>query len=215
MGKDNGGGDDRIVRSVEKGDHDEGLSPMDPPDAYAPPGAGQSVPYEDMHPVLRRYRDEHATYLRELETFEGVLTTLQAHRPDHAANKALGHFFRFVETEVLPHNRREEKELFPLLAQRLLESGEHSQGPKPTTGVDILETDHLSLLQQSAVVLNFLHLVDRLPDQRSQRVVIDAAIQQGRALVTDLRLHIFREDDVMFSLAHRLITAEEFDRIGG
>ncbi len=207
-------GDDPIIRNVEKGDHFEDLSPMDPPDAYSPPGAGQSVPYEEMHPVLRELRDEHTSYLGELDAFEQVLPQLTDRGPDLAANKALGRFFRILETEVLPHNRREERELFPLLAERLIESGEHSKGPQPTTGVDILETDHVSLLQQSAVVLNLLRLVERLPDPASQQVVLQAAAEQGKTLAADLRLHIFREDEVILSLAHKLITTAEFDRMG-
>ena len=47
---------DIVKKNSSKGDHIEELSPMDPPSAYEPPGVGQSVPYEDMHPYLQRLR---------------------------------------------------------------------------------------------------------------------------------------------------------------
>ncbi len=204
---------DRIRRKVEKGDHEEGLSPMDPPDAYAPPGEGQAVEYEDMHPLLQAFRDDHEQTVTELQAFEDALDNLRAHGPSSELHDALVKFFGFLEKVVLPHNRREEKVLFPLLGQRMIESGEHSKGPQPTTAVDILKADHLELLQLSAVMTNFFRIAPRLPDEASQHYVIDAAIRQGRTLVEQLRLHIFREDVVVFSLAQKLLNEEELDRM--
>jgi hemerythrin-like domain-containing protein len=61
--------------------------------------------------------------------------------------------------------------------------------------------------------VNFLGLVFRLPDERSGMIVLDAALEQGKNLVELLRLHVFREDNVIFSLAHRLISTAEFDEM--
>ena len=44
-------------------------------------------------------------------------------------------------------------------------------------------------------------------------IVLDAALEQGKNLVELLRLHVFREDNVVFSLAHRLIATTEFDEM--
>ncbi len=213
MGDVNSGSNDRIQRNVEKGDHEEEMSPMAPPEAYAPPGAGQSVPYADMHPLLKELRDEHEVYLRELDVFEGLLAGIRVTGIDAAAGKGLGRFFRLLEDDVLPHNRREERVLFPLLAQRLVESGEHSPGPRPTTGVDVMLADHVTLIQQSAVALGFLRIADRLSDEGSKQIVIDEATKLGLKFASDLRLHIFREDEVIFALAHQLITPEELDQL--
>jgi len=218
---------DRICRDVEKGDHEEEVSPMDPPDAFAPPGEDQSVPYAEMHPLLQAFRDEHELCVIELDAFEAALDSLRQGgvalsaddgasdgANDGAAHDALSKFFGFLERVVLPHNRREEKVLFPLLGRRLVESGEHSKGPRPTTAVDVLLAEHLELLQLSAVMTNFFRIAPRLPDEASRHYVIDAAIRQGRILVEQLRLHIFREDVVVFSLAHKLLSKEELDRMG-
>ncbi len=186
---------------------------MDPPDAYAPPGEDQSVPYEQMHPILREYRDEHNAAIPQLDAFDEALVRMKEHGMDPEANVAIGRFFGFMAREILPHNRREERVLFPLLNERLLESGEHSQGRDKTTAIDVLEGDHVELVQMSAVVFNFFGLAARLVDAPSKKFVLDAAMQQAKELVDLLRLHIFREDEVVFALAHKLITAEEFDRM--
>lgn len=44
-------------------------------------------------------------------------------------------------------------------------------------------------------------------------IVPDAALEQGENLVELLQLHVFREDNVVFSLAHRLISKTEFDEM--
>jgi hemerythrin-like domain-containing protein len=94
-----------------------------------------------------------------------------------------------------------------------LESGEHSQGNEPTTGVDVLEADHMMFIQLSAAMFSLFGVSGYLNDQPSQRIVIEQGIQQGVALVEKLRLHIFREDEVIFSLAQNRISSEEFDRM--
>jgi len=204
---------DPLKRTVEKGLRDEGLSPMSPPDAYAPPGADQSVPYDQMHPVLQALRDEHESAKEAVQGFEDALIALQKDGIRREADAALRAFFEAIDENVIPHNRKEEKILFPLLAQRLLENGEHSKGADRHTAVDMLESDHLEIVQLSAVVLNFFALAGRLPDENSRLLVFDAAIEQGKALVELLRLHIFREDTVVFSLAHKYITVDEFDQL--
>ncbi len=189
------------------------VSPFTPPDAYAPPGHGLSVPSEELHPFLRAFHEEHQRFVSELDAAEQTLNDVQQHGPSRAADEALGRFFKCLETEVLPHNRREEEVFFPLMAAKLKEAGEHSGGDEATTGIDILRADHLHVVQLSAVMLNFFGIAGHLPDKASRRMVIEAGIRQGKALVEILRLHIFREDEVLFSLAHTLLSEEELDQL--
>lgn len=202
---------DPLKRNAVKGDHEEEPSPMDPPDAYKPPGEGLGVGYEDMHPFLQKFRDEHVACIAELDAFDKTLAQLENGEREPGVSAGVGRFLDYLEAEVLPHNRREEAVLFRLLARRLRESGEHSKARKPTTAVDVLEDDHVQLIQLHAIMLNSFALVARLPDPDSQAVVLKAAVVQSRNLVDTLRLHIFREDHIAFSLAHELISTEEFD----
>ena len=204
---------DPLRKQAERGlDGGQGLSPMDPPDAYAPPRV-EPVPAADMHPFLRRFRDEHVPFMDELNAFEAAIHSIQKAGYTRESDAKLRHFFHYLDQEFTPHSRREEAALFPLLHERLIASGEHGRGSVPTTAIDLMQDEHAKAMQLAAVVVNFLGLVFRLPDERSGMIVLDAALEQGKNLVELLRLHVFREDNVVFSLAHRLISRAEFDEM--
>jgi|MDTC01.1.fsa_nt_gb hemerythrin-like domain-containing protein len=74
--------------------------------------------------------------------------------------------------------------------------------------------DPIEFLQISAIMTNFFRLAPQLPDEDSRNFVLNSALRQGRSLVEDLRLHIFSEDEVLFSLAHRLISSAELSEMG-
>jgi len=202
---------DKVTRQPEK-DVQEGLSPMDPPDSYMPP-ASESVPYVEMHPFLQKLIDEHKDFSKELDNFEETLIYIQKNGIAKETNGKLRNFFKFVDDHSIPHHQKEEKILFPLLAERLIEKGEHSKGPSPSTAVDMLEDDHIKSVQLAATVFNLFALSGRLPDHDSRLVVLDTALQQGKALAELLRLHIFREDFIVFPLAHKYISKNEFDEM--
>lgn len=203
---------DPLKKQPEHGSIGNGLSPMDPPEAYAPPAMDRVAP-EDLHPFLRKLTEEHAAFMGELSIFEEAILSVQKTGFTKESDQRLRHFFHFFDQEFVPHSRREEVTLFPLLRERLITDGEHSKADAPTTATDLMEDDHHKAVQLAAVVLNFMGLAFRLPDERSKLVVLDAALEQGKALVELLRLHIFREDNLVFSSAHRLISRTEFDEM--
>lgn len=200
---------DKVTKQPEKNVQDE-LSPMDPPDGYMPP-ATESVPYDEMHPFLQTFMDEHKAIIKELDKFEEILQSIQKEGIEKETNSKLSEFFKFFDDHSIPHHQREEKILFPLLHERLIEKGEHSQGPSPSTAVDMLEDDHIKSVQLAATVFNLFALSGRLPDPDSRLVVLDIALQQGKSLVEMLRLHVFREDSIVFPIAHKHISKDEFD----
>lgn len=204
---------DPLRKQSERGlDGGQGLSPMDPPDAYAPSGI-EPVPAQALHPFLRKFRDEHVPFMEELTAFEAAILSIQKIGYTKETDAKLRHFFHYLDQEFIPHSRREEATLFPLLRERLVASGEHGKGESPATATDLMQDEHAKALQLAAVVVNFLGLVFRLPDERSGMIVLDAALEQSKNLVELLRLHVFREDNVVFALAHRLIAAAEFDQM--
>ncbi len=186
--------------------------PRKQPDNPETAGAGP-VLYEDLHPVLQALCTEHRRYIPELQAAEEVLIRVQRDGPDQAADRALGRLFKLLETEVLPNNRRQEKFLFPLVRKRLEEEREPGAGASASAMVDRLEAEHVNMIQISAVMLNFFGLAGHLPDQRSQRMVIEFGIEQGKALIEMLRLHMDRKEDVLFSQAHRLLSTQELDQM--
>lgn len=203
---------DPLKKQAEHGVEGVTISPMDPPEAYAPPAMNQ-VPPGEMHPFLRTLSDEHVAFMEELKIFDEAILSVQKNGFTKDVDQKLRHFFHVFDSDFIPHDRREERTLFPLLHERLIADGEHSTGKVPTTAIDIMEDDHVKIVQLTAVVLNFLGLAFRLPDERSRLIVLDAALEQGKTLVELMRLHIFREDNVVFPSAHRLISRAEFDEM--
>ncbi len=199
---------DPLKRQPDQGVVGESLSPMGPPEAFAPPAADR-VPREEMHPFLQQFMQEHDEFMNEIKIFEDAILEVQASGFTKELQKKLSHFFHFFDNDFVIHSRREEATFFPLLSRRLKEKGEHTKGDSPKTAVDLMEDDHIKAIQMAAVIFNFLGLAFRLPDGASRLIVLDAALEQGKNLVELLRLHIFREDNIVFSSAHRLISASE------
>lgn len=206
---------------------EERLNPMNmslsDADNYAAPTTIDPVPYERMPPMIQQFMDEHKKAVEEIDIFEQELLRFKKERwvMDQSMNQAFGQFFNFLDNNILSHNRREEKKLFPLLQERLLQSGEHSayekyfsdEASNSRTAVELMEDEHVTFIQFSALVFNFLSLAGKLPDIGSQSIVSDIAYEQGLQLIEMLRLHIQREDQTLFPLAVHLISEEEFAEI--
>jgi hemerythrin-like domain-containing protein len=205
---------DPLKRIVERQTDQEELSPMDPPDAFSPPNR-EVIPIEEMHPFIQKLMEEHNGCIKVLNDFEEILLKIHNDGVKPEFNKPLGDFFEFIDNHVVAHHLKEEKMLFPELHRLLLEGGQHSSGPETTTAVDMLEDDHIKLMQLSAITFNFFGLAGRLPDPASRAIVLDAALEQGKALVEMLKLHIFREDNVVFVQAQNMIEKNVLDDMLG
>ena len=203
-----------IKKNAEKGEELEEHSPMDPPEAYDK-SLTVDVAYDQMHHVLQKFMDEHKVGIQKLDEFEKALMQFKenGYKLNNDINTGFSNFFQFFDDSIMDHNQREEKELFPLLHKRLIESGEHGEGDSPNTAVDMMEDDHIKFIQLGALAFNMLGLAARLPDEGSRSFVYDVAFDNGRELIEMLRLHIYREDNIIFPLAHQLITQEEFNSL--
>lgn len=204
---------DFINRFVEEESPDE-LSPMNPPGAYSSQKI-EFIPYEKMHPFLQQLMDEHKRLSGVLDKFEQALINWRTN--DWVFNKEIDegfkNFFEFYDENIVEHNYKEEKILFPILNQRLIESGEHSAGEKRSTAVDFMEDEHIKIAQAAALVFNFLGLGSRLSDQKSKEITFESAFNQGIAVVETFRLHIHREENVSFLQSMHLFSDSDFIKL--
>jgi len=188
----------------------EGLSPMDPPEAYAA-NLPEGTPVEEMHPLLQELISEHISFKQHIQLFDEALSELQKTKNLTPSDEAkIQNFFKYFDEEFIPHNRKEERHLFPLLSKRLLESGEHSKGRDPITAVDVLESEHVQAMQLGAVIQNLMTLLPQVEDPKSKNTLRNSLIDNGKVLIEMLGLHIFREDSIAFALAQKLMSAEDF-----
>ncbi len=201
---------DPLKRTAEKQSTNEEFSPMDPPDAFMPPNL-ENISYEDMHPFLQNLMDEHKLFIEKLDNFENTILEIQNEGFSKESAGQLSSFFEYFDQQVVEHNNREEKSIFPLLHERLQEIGEHGTGADTLTAINMMEDDHKKSLQLAAVVFNFFGVALKLPDANSSLIILDLAIEQSKVLIELLRLHIFREDHIVFALANKHILPIEFD----
>ena len=201
-----------INRNAEKKLEGEESSPMDPPDAYSRSHLPEQVNPGDMSGLLKNLMNEHLEASKRIDEFEVALVQFNkdGYRMNRNINDVFRRFFEFIDNFLILHNAKEEKFLFPLLHQKLVESGEHSLSDPPKTAVDILEDDHIKFIQLSSLTFNLLGLATRIDHETSRVQVFDVAYNNGRELIEMLRLHIFREDNTLFPIAHRLISKDEF-----
>ena len=199
------------IKGNPKKDVEDESSPMSPPDAYAESTVKQ-IPYDDMDGILKRLITEHDNAKKQIMSFEKALVAFKEldWSLEKETNTTFKEFFFFFDNKILTHNYREEKVLFPLLNQKLIESGEHGSGLRPQTAVDIMEDDHIKFIQLGALTFNLIGLGSRLSDLESRRVTFEIAYQNGMEMIEMLRLHIFREDHTLFPLAQKLIKKKEF-----
>ncbi|MBI3141684.1 MAG: hemerythrin domain-containing protein [Bacteroidetes bacterium] len=203
---------DPLKRMVEKQTEQPEFSPMDPPDAFSPPSL-EGMDADTVHPLLQMLMEEHRVAVKKLDEFDQTIQAIAKNGYDKTTHQGISDFFRYFDENLVKHNQKEELGLFPLLKDRLLASGEHAQshGDHHETGVDIMEDDHIKALQLAAIVFNFVGISVRLPDPKSGMMILDAGLEQAKALIELLRLHIFREDNVIFPQAQRLLSVEEMD----
>lgn len=186
-----------------------GASPYSPPEAYNPPKIDEQIPYEDLHPLLQKFTDDHKDYDSVLTDFEETLVMIESGKVDKEVNERLLKFYTFFDEEVRPHNIEEEKTIFPVISRIMNETGDHSKSGDFFNAIDVLEDEHTRALQLSSVTFNLFALFSRIPDERSRIIILDAAVVQAKELVELLKVHIYREDTIIFNYAQNKLSTEE------
>ncbi len=199
------------IEKIEIGENS--ASPFSPPDAYSASQKEEEIPYKDMHPLLQGLIDEHKTYSEKLEEFEETIQLIENGKIDRDIDRRLRDFFAYLDEKIIPHNRDEEKALFPQISEKMNQQGKHSKGDENFNVIDVLEDEHVKTIQLSAVTFNMFALFARIPDERSRLMILDVAINQARELIELLKLHIYREDTIIFSYAHKNFSFEELSEI--
>ena len=199
------------IEEIEMGENT--ASPFSPPDAYSASQKEEEIPYDDMHPLLQRLIDEHKAYSEKLAEFEETIQIIESGTVNKEIDKRLRDFFAYLDEDIIPHNRDEEKALFPKISEKMNRDGKHSKGDENFNVIDVLEDEHIKAIQLSAVTFNMFALFARIPDERSRLMILDVAINQARELIELLKLHIYREDTIIFSYAHKNFSFEELSDI--
>ncbi len=206
---------DKIKRIMEKSVEDDGISPMSPPDYFQPPSKIEEVPYDKLPSPIRKLVEEHKQAIQHLEKFQNALVQFKEsgfkYTPELSAT--FKEFFNFFDNQLIPHHQKEDKFLFPLLEKYLLKSGEHSKymnNHQYETSIDVMEDDHLKMLQVGSLIFNLLGIYVRIPDNVSRNLIADIVFNKGMEFIDLLRVHIYQEENILFPQSVKFLTKEEF-----
>ena len=203
---------DPLTRNVEHGlDEMKGSTPFDPPSVYDEDKKG-TVNFDAMPEALKELVEDHKVAIKKIEEFENALVQYKTtgYVLTKAINATFSDFFKYYDSNLLLHNEKEDKVLFPLLNEKLMATGEHSTGENPKTAIDVMEDDHVKFIQLGTLSFNLFGLATRIKDPQSRMFICDTAYDTSREFTELLRLHIYREDYTLFPLAQKLISEEEF-----
>lgn len=207
---------DPVIGNPEKdiSIQEDELSPMDPPDAYSS-YATIEIENGELNESLTILKNEHEELSKVLDVFEKSLHEFKelGYVLNNNVNDGFKKFFDFYDNHLLPHNRKEEKILFPVLQKALLLNNEHGVGKNPITAVDIMEDDHVKFIQLGTLTFNLLGLAPRFRDEQSKMFTYDVAYNNAKELVELIRLHVFREDNTLFPLAQKYLSAQQFNQV--
>jgi hemerythrin-like domain-containing protein len=205
----------RIINNEERDPPPEG-NPYELPTGFprAPAASIEPVSYEQMPVALQGLMDEHRACLAVTRRFEAALSTFKESKwqMSEEIQEAFSEFFKFYDRTLSAHNRREEKLLFPLLQEHFFKAGEYSAEGQ-LSAIEVLEEEHSQIAQGATLVFNLLGLAPRLPNWESVVVVFEHACNLGQELVETLRLHLIREDETLFPLACKYLSASEFEEL--
>jgi len=203
---------DPLTRNVEHGlDEMKGSTPFDPPSVYDEDKKG-TVNFDAMPEALKELVEDHKVAIKKIEEFENALVQYKTtgYVLSKEINATFSDFFKYYDSNLLLHNEKEDKVLFPLLNEKLMATGEHSTGENPKTAIDVMEDDHVKFIQLGTLSFNLFGLATRIKDPQSRMFICDTAYDTSREFTELLRLHIYREDYTLFPLAQKLISEEEF-----
>ena len=201
---------ERLTRLVEHGLEEDVTSPMDPPKPYdfSKP---MEVPFEELSPILKSLVKEHEKFLVCIDKFEKAILAFKDSNyvMSDSMSDALGAFFRLVDEEMVNHHAMEEKILFPPLRDCLIQEGECSPGKYPRTAIELMESEHLGVMQSASLVFNLIGIGSKIQDQKARDTVFHHAVEQAKEMIEELRLHIFKENQVIFPQAQKLLTKDQ------
>lgn len=164
------------------------------------------ISYEDMHPFLQELIDEHHLYTKELNAFEEAIAMIESGKVDKEVDDILRQFFTYFDEQIVSYDQEGEKYLFASVSKKMTED-------ENSNIIGSLETDHMKSIQMAAVAFNMLALFSRIPDEQSRFIVLDVALKQAKELLELLRVHIYREDTMIFPYAQRNFSDEELTEI--
>jgi hemerythrin-like domain-containing protein len=144
------------------------------------------------------FRKEHEEILAYLKQMDKAAEVIRDHGFSSDAFEQIATGCRFINAKIRQHEENEEKYLFPLLDR-------HANSSQPA-----MRIEHRELCRTAALLLE---TVEDLEKGKIYPTTIGELVQTSKSLVVMLNSHIEKENEVLFPMAMRLLTGEEYKQL--
>ena len=145
------------------------------------------------------FMHEHEMGLHQLALMANAAMSIEVNGFSAEAFRTIAEAIRYIGREIRCHNEREEEFLFPALDR-------HVSGPPGA-----MRQEHRELWRAFNELLKVVRDVE---DGRLRGSSIRELVQLVNFIVDHLRDHIEKENTVLFPMAKRLLTSEEYHTLG-
>lgn len=121
--------------------------------------------------------------------------------------------FEFIDTSIMLHTRDEEEALFPKLQPKLEAKLPGGGGGK--TPVDMMESEHRIVEEVTSRVKSLASMIEKNLHENETSLLLDEFLQKGRWIIQAYQGHIWKENNVLFPMAERLLSAEDKEQVAG
>jgi hemerythrin-like domain-containing protein len=144
-----------------------------------------------------------ADHRSALQVLQDIKQTSESLVTSEFAEQTFARFIEavdFIDGEVRTHNMQEEEFLFPELEKTL-----PAQGP-----MHVMRAEHHQLYTSYAGLQELISAVRQSKDDQAKRIEL---AEKAKVLVNLLTNHIYKEDNILFPMARRMLTPEQLERI--
>ena len=159
--------------------------------------SGQSLGSKSMDPIKLLLR-EHREGLEHLAVLENAAESIKLNGFSPEAFEQIAETIRWMNTEVRRHTQIEEKFLFPLIDRHMRSLADQVRG------------EHRDLWD---LFNELLLVVKDVEEGRLHGTSIRDIVAIAKSIVDLLRVHVRREDTMVFPAVKQLLTKDEYDEL--
>jgi hemerythrin-like domain-containing protein len=152
--------------------------------------------------LIQTLKHQHEEGLGKLNELEDAVISLEDKGLNSEDISSLRSAVGFINTEIRQHNQREEDVLFPELEKHIPQQG-------PTS---VMRSEHRELwnkLDELEVNISAIESAEGRDDNK----VLEALLETSRDIISLLRNHIAKENNVLFPLALNILSQDQMNRI--
>ena len=152
--------------------------------------------------LIHTLKHQHEEGLGKLNELEDAVISLEDKGLNSEDISSVRSAVSFINTEIRQHNQCEEDVLFPELDKHIPQQG-------PTS---VMRSEHRELWSKLDELEANIKAIESAGD-KSDNSVLENLLETARDLISLLRNHIAKENNVLYPLALNILSQDQIDRI--